>query len=63
MEIVSDYFLVLHSHLNGLNVPWLDAQAPITIRGQVGIYPVIAAVTTPALTLAPPVFFGTYIKN
>jgi len=58
-EIVSDDLPVLHAHLTATNVFGItDKPAHSEL-----IYPVIAAVTGPALTFAPPAFFGAYSKN
>ncbi len=42
----------------------MTLQRVVMKRGDLEIYyPVIAAVTAPALTFAPPAFFGAYSKN
>ena len=59
LEIVSDDFPIPHAHLNGVNVFGI----PDKPGYRKFVYPVIAAVTDPILTFAPPAFFGAYSKN
>ena len=58
-EVVSDYFRYFTRTLNAVKVFWNPGQA----GSQEFIYPLIAAVTDPILTFAPPAFFGAYSKN
>jgi hypothetical protein len=55
-QIVSDYFPILHAHVNAVNGIWKSTDKP---GHREFIYPVIAAVTGPVLTFAPPAFFDT----
>ena len=57
--LACDDFLLLHAHLNAVNVFWSPGQA----GSQEFIYPLIAAVTGPILTFAPPAFFVSYSRN
>ena len=57
--IVSDDLPVLHAHPSAVNVFWNPGRA----GSQEFIYPLIAAVTGPILTFAPPAFFGAYSRN
>jgi hypothetical protein len=52
-------FPILHAHLSAVNVFWNPGQA----GSQEFIYPLIAAVTGPILTFAPPAFLGVYSRN